>query len=122
MVVAGSPDQLEILLTLANSRHAGSVECGVTFDGGAVHDHLRDPADACRFLEANHIVMPGSFLRRHDLRDLRQLRRAVMSVVAHDTMAPAASLMRRARYRVDEEGRYEPVAPEWRGFISRLLP
>jgi hypothetical protein len=114
------------LLAVANARHGpGGHYNHRARPGDRAHDHLAD-ADAARaFLERQHVHVPEGALDEASLRWLRRVADAVHALVNGDPTAAtacAASLSRRATYRLGADGQLRPVRSGWPGFIDQLLP
>ncbi|HEX2212955.1 MAG TPA: CGNR zinc finger domain-containing protein [Mycobacterium sp.] len=117
------PRPVDDLVVVANTRHGPRAHARAEGDTGATHDHLRDPADARRFLAAR-MGIPDGLPSRADLAAFRKLREAVEQVV--DERAPfpqkvVQPLLRKAAFRLDDRGDLVPEKSGWAGLAHVLL-
>lgn len=112
---------LSDLLVVANTRHGpGGHHHARARHDGPDHDHLRDSADARRFLVDHAIAVPPGLPSGADLRRLRALREVVRRRVERPDEAGAVVPSGVSGYRMDGAGRLVAQAPGWAGVADDL--
>lgn len=113
--------RLEDLLVVANTRHGpGGHHHARARHDGPDHDHLRDPADARRFLVEHDVEVPSGLADEAVLRRLRDLREAVRRRAERPVSGPDRVPRSGAAYRLDASGRLVSEASGWAGFADDL--
>ena len=131
---------VEALLVVANTRHGPGGHRGLRArPGEPMHDHLADPAEACRFLVDHDVEVPSDPPDPEALEALRLIRRHVRAL-AGDPGLPATgvgvasaagpgeeeirALFERHPVHLDPDGALTPAgAPGgWDAFVGDLLP
>lgn len=132
---------VEALLVVANTRHGPGGHRGLRArPGEPMHDHLADPADACRFLLDHGVEVPSDPPDTEAFEALRLIRGHVRALAGDPELpatdegvpAPAArsgeaeirALFERHPIHLDPDGALTPAGEPggWNAFVADLLP